>query len=67
MNKDKIDVINYLDSHAEVKDNNIEELKKAFPEIDEFSLKAIESEWKKARLIMLNVDFLTFEEYAKPH
>jgi len=62
MHKNEIDVINYLDSHAEVKDNNVEELKKAFPEMDEFLLKAIESEWKKARLIMMNADFSTFEE-----
>lgn len=67
MDKDEIDVINYLDWHAEVNDNNIkpfsiEVLKKAFPEIDEFSLKAIESEWRKARMRMINADFSTFEE-----
>ena len=67
MDKDKIDVVNYLDMHAEVKDNNIksfsiEVLKKAFPEMDEFSLKAIETEWKEARLIMMNADFSSFEE-----
>jgi len=67
MDKDKIDVINYLDMHAEVNDNNIksfstEELKKAFPEIDEFTLKAIESEWRKARQTMLNVGFVSDQE-----
>jgi len=41
MDKDEIDVVNYLDMHAEIKDNNIQpfridELKKTFPEMDEF-------------------------------
>ena len=62
MDKEKTDVVNYLDMHAEVNNKrievfSIEELKKAFPEIDEFTLKTFESEWRKARQMMLNLEF----------
>jgi hypothetical protein len=58
----KIEVINYLDMHTDVNNKQIEvvsldKLKDAFPEIDEFSLKMIESEWRKARQRMLNINF----------
>lgn len=59
----KIKVINYLDMHVKINNNkqievlNISKLKEAFPEIDEFSLKTIESEWRKARQRMLNLNF----------
>ena len=57
----KIRVINYLDMHVKINNNkqievfSISKLKEAFPEIDEFSLKTIESEWRKARQRMLNL------------
>jgi hypothetical protein len=58
----KIEVINYLDMHADVNNNQIEvfslgKLKEAFSGIDKFSLKMIESEWRKARQRMLNINF----------
>ena len=58
----KIRVINYLDMHVKINNNkqievfSISKLKEAFPEIDEFSLKTIESEWRKARQRMLNLN-----------
>ena len=57
----KIRVVNYLDMHVKINNNkqievfSISKLKEAFPEIDEFSLKTIESEWRKARQRMLNL------------
>ena len=62
MNDIKTEVINYLDMHADVNNKQIEvvslgKLKEAFPGIDEFSLKMIESEWRKARQRMLNINF----------
>ena len=59
----KIRVVNYLDMHVKVNNNkqievfSISKLKEAFPEIDEFSLKTIELEWRKARQRMLNLNF----------
>ncbi|MBW1968162.1 MAG: hypothetical protein JRI82_01555 [Deltaproteobacteria bacterium] len=58
----KTEVINYLDMHTDVNNKQIEvvsldKLKDAFPGIDEFSLKMIESEWRKARQRMLNINF----------
>jgi hypothetical protein len=58
----KIEVINYLDMHVDINNNQIEvfslgKLKEAFPGIDEFLLKTIESEWRKARQRMLNINF----------
>ena len=49
MEKDKIEVYNYLDMHAVINNNIIEvfsikRLQKAFPEMDEFILKAFEAE-----------------------
>jgi hypothetical protein len=49
MENDKIEVYNYLDEHAEIHNSVIEgfsikKLKKAFPEIDEFTLQAFEAE-----------------------
>jgi hypothetical protein len=49
MENDKIEVYNYLDEHAEIHNSVIElfsitKLQKAFPEMDEFTLKAFEAE-----------------------
>ena len=60
--KDKNRVINYLDINAQVNNDkikpfNIEDLQKTFPEMDEFTLKTIESEWRKARNMMINLKF----------
>jgi len=62
MDKMKSEVINYLDMHATVNNKHIEafsvsKLREAFPELDEFLLKKIESEWRKARQRMLNLNF----------
>ncbi len=62
MDNMKIEVINYLDMHAKVNNKQMEpfgvsKLRKAFPELDEFLLKKIESEWRKERQRMLNLDF----------
>lgn len=58
----KIEVINYLDMHATVNNKQVEvfgisKLREAFPELEELSLKRIESEWREARQRMLNIDF----------
>ncbi len=62
MDNMKIEVINYMDMHAKVNNKQIEtfsvsKLREAFPELDEFLLKKIESEWRKARQRMLNLNF----------
>jgi hypothetical protein len=62
MEKDKIEVCNYLDVHAVVNNNIIEvfsikKLQKAFPEMYAFRLKAFEAEWRTARQRMLNLKF----------
>ena len=62
MEQDKIDVYNYLDMHAVINDSIIElfsikKFQKAFPEIDEFTLKDFEAEWRTARQRMLNLKF----------
>ncbi len=62
MENDKIEVYNYLDEHAVVNNSFIEvfsikKLQKAFPEMDEFTLKASEAEWRTARQKMLNLKF----------
>jgi hypothetical protein len=62
MESGKIDVYNYLDMHAVINDSIIEvfslkKLQKAFPEIDEFTLKDFEAEWRTARQRMLNLKF----------
>jgi len=62
MENDKIEVYNYLDEHAVVNNSIIEvfsikKLQKAFTEIDEFTLKAYEAEWRTARQRMLNLKF----------
>ena len=49
MDNDKIEVYNYLDMHAVINNSIIEvfsikKLQKAFPEMDEFKLKAFEKE-----------------------
>ncbi len=52
-----------MDMHVKINNNkqievfSISKLKEAFPEIDEFSLKTIELEWRKARQRMLNLNF----------
>ncbi len=62
MEQDKIDVYNYLDEHAVINNSIIEifsikKLQKAFPEMNEFRLKAFETEWRTARQRMLNLKF----------
>ncbi len=62
MKQDKIDVYNYLDMHTVINNSIIEvfsinKLQEAFPEIDEFKLKAFEAEWRTARQRMLNLKF----------
>jgi hypothetical protein len=62
MENDKIEVYNYLNEHAEINNSVIEgfsikKIKKAFPEIDEFTLKAFEAELRTARQRMLNLKF----------
>ncbi len=62
MENDKIEVYNYLDMHAVINNSIIEvfsikKLQKAFPEMNEFTLKAFESEWRTARQRMLNLKF----------
>ena len=62
MELDKIDVYNYLDEHAVINNRIIEgfsinKLQKAFPEMDEFTLKDFEAEWRTARQKMLNLKF----------
>jgi len=62
MENDKIDVYNYLDMHAVINNSIIElfsikKLQKAFPEVDEFTLKDFEAEWRTARQRMLNLKF----------
>ena len=62
MESGKIDVYNYLDMHAVIINSIIEifslkKLQKAFPEMDEFTLKDFEAEWRTARQRMLNLKF----------
>jgi len=62
LENDKIEVYNYLDMHAVINNSNIEvfsikKLQKAFPEIDEFTLKDFEADRSKARQRMLNLKF----------
>jgi hypothetical protein len=62
METDKIDVYNYLDMHAVINNSIIEvfsvnKLQTAFPEMDEFTLKDFEAEWRTARQRMLNLKF----------
>jgi hypothetical protein len=62
MEQDKIEVYNYLDGHAVINNSIIElfsitKLQKAFPEMDEFTLKDFEEEWRTARQRMLNLKF----------
>jgi len=62
MEKDKIEVYNYLDMHAVIKNSIIEvfsikKLQKAFPKMDQFTLKDFEAEWRTARQRMLNLKF----------
>ena len=62
MEQDNIEVCNYLDMHAEINNSIIEvfsnkKLQTAFPEMDEFTLKDFEAEWRTARRRMLNLKF----------
>ena len=62
MEQDKIEVYNYLDMHAVIDNRIIEvfsikKLQKAFPEMDEFTLKDFETEWRTASQRMLNLKF----------
>ena len=62
MEQDKIEVYNYLDMQAVINNSIIEvfsikKLQKAFPEMDEFTLKDFEAEWRTARQRMLDLKF----------
>ena len=62
MENDKIEVYNYLDMNTVINNNIIEvfsikKLQTAFPEMDEFTLKNFEAEWRAARQRMLNLKF----------
>ena len=62
MEQDKIEVYNYLDMHAVINNNVIEvfsikKLQKAFPEMDKFTLKDFEADWRTARQRMLYLKF----------
>ena len=62
MEQDKIEVYNYLDMHAVINNSIIEvfsikKLQKVFPEINDFTLKGFEAEWRTARQRMLNLKF----------
>ncbi len=55
-------VINYLDMHADIQNNKIQtfsinELKKEFPQIDEFTIKLIHDNWRKGRQRMIEMKF----------
>jgi hypothetical protein len=62
LENDKIEVYNYLDMHAVINNSIIEvfsirKLQKAFPEMDEFTLKDFEAEWRTAMQMILNSKF----------
>ncbi len=62
MANDKIEVYNFLDMHAVINNSIIEvfsikKLQTAFPEMDEFTSKDFEAEWRTARQRMLNLKF----------
>jgi hypothetical protein len=62
MENDQIEVYNYLDMNTVINNSIIEvfsikKLKKAFSEMDEFTLKDFEAEWRTARQRMLNLKF----------
>ena len=62
MENDQIEFYNYLDEHAVINNSIIEEfsikkLQQEFPEMDEFTLKIFEAEWRTARQRMLNLKF----------
>ncbi|MBT4288608.1 MAG: hypothetical protein HOD92_14880 [Deltaproteobacteria bacterium] len=60
--EEKVPVINYLDKNVVIKNNQLEKidinkLQKAFPEIDELTLKLWEKEWRTARQAMVDMKF----------
>jgi hypothetical protein len=62
MANDKIEVHDYLDEHSVIHNSIIEvfsikESQKAFPEMDQLTLKDFETEWRTARQKMLNLKF----------
>ena len=62
MENDQMEVYNYLDMNTVINNSIIEvfsikKLKKAFPEMDEFTLQDFEAEWRTARQRMLNLKF----------
>ncbi len=62
LENDKIEVYNYLDMHAVINNSIIEvfsikKLQKSFPEIDEFTLKSFEADWRTAMQMILNSKF----------
>ena len=57
-----IDVVNYLDIHADAIDGKIQpfdinELMKQFPDIDVFTLNKWKKEWETARQMMYDLKF----------
>ena len=62
MDNMEVEVIDYLDMHSTIKNKQMEvfsisKLKQAFPELDEFTLKKLESKWREARQVMVNIKF----------
>ena len=62
MENDKIEAYNYPDMNAEINNSIIEvfsikKLRTAFPEMDEFTLKDFDTEWRTARQRMVNLKF----------
>ena len=62
MENDQMEVYNYLDMNTVINNSIIEvfsikKLKKAFSEMDEFTLKDFEAEWRMARQRRLNLKF----------
>jgi len=61
-NEDKVDIINYLDRHVEIKNRkvtkvNIKDLRIVFPNFNEIFLCSCEKEWRNARQCMLDIKF----------
>ena len=62
MVQEKIEVYNYLDMHSVINNSIIKvfstkKLQKAFPEMDESTLRNFELEWRAANQRMLNLKF----------
>ena len=60
MNQEKIQVINYLDKHVKIDNQQVEKysnstLQEAFPDVDEFTLNSWKKKWRAARQGMLDI------------